>query len=171
MFITFGFIDQSLAAYSVKYVSTDLGSIENSCDDVCSAVGLQCFDEVYQSMNCEDAAKQLCETESYDTELTYSRQNNYLQCGLGGCFVGCPPSGYTNVIYSNRELKFARCSEYPVCQTSHQSSFSQVCACYEEEETEPVTFDMSQIIGISLAITFSVGICFICALYYYFVKR
>jgi hypothetical protein len=158
-----------LAPYSIQYVATGSGDTENACSEVCEAAGSTCYDELYSSMDCQEAAEFLC---SNNDDIVYKRMNNYMQCAYGGCFVSCPQNGKTVVIYSDREIKDAKCSRAPTCQHSgQQEKFSQICPCYVPEGYQPVQVDMTEIVGLSFLIIFTVGLIFCCVLYYAFVKR
>lgn len=126
----------------ISYVSADVG---DSCLSVCSAVGLECYDNFLQDMSCEAAAQEVCSNNDID-----DTSGNY-HCDKGGCYVSC-----SHEVYASRGTQYWTCNTQPICHTAVGSSdntyygYDQVCACAYLKDVSNFHIYVWQIVGICL---------------------
>lgn len=150
LFVLFSYLINS--SIVITHITTDIGY---DCSTVCSNIGLQCYDNVIQDMNCEKASYEICSSKSVsDVSGSY-------HCDVGGCYVDC-----SSMTYANRGTQYWTCNTQPICHHTvggsnpNYYSFYQICPCaYIVEDENKVHMYAWQIIGLCLFF----GCCALCA--------
>lgn len=131
----------STAEITIHYVHTSVGT---TCNNICLAYGLKCYDNVIQEMSCPYAAKHVCGSSLTDTSGNY-------HCDKGGCYVNCADG-----VYVSRGTQYWTCNTQPICHISSSTpgsyhNYAQVCPCVtviDEEEDTSIHLLAWQIIGL-----------------------